>query len=165
MSFTPRAEGAETVVRCDACGWEEVYCNRDLCDRQCPPDCETRELAALLMAAENHCEDCHHASHAARCFFVATPKGRYIECQCRHKREVPDDPDTHRRDDRGDPGVDTPALRRPFGIERGLGSVEHEARCRIAAAGIELSDVAEDILTLIGEVGRTVTEGAKRAAP
>ena len=110
------------------------------------------------MSGDPQCPDCGHASHAGRCFMVKNNAYR----PCKHKWEAPDDPDTHRGDDRGDPGVDTPALRSAFGIERGLGSMEYEARCRLAAAGVELSETAEDILTLIGEVGRTMIEGAQR---
>lgn len=54
MSFTTRAEGTETVVQCNACGWEKSLRNKDLCAPDCPPDCAAREPQARVEARRNH---------------------------------------------------------------------------------------------------------------
>jgi hypothetical protein len=121
-------------------------------------DADRRGLDYSL--APTTCPDCGHESHAGRCHFVATPKGHYIQCNCKKKREAPDD--TDRRDDRHDPSVGAPAVRPADGIRAGLGSVEHEARLQLARKGVKLSGFAEDLLHEIGEIGQTMTDGAAR---
>lgn len=106
------------------------------------------------------CPECGHQPHAGRCFFVATPKGRYIECRCRHKLEESNDAD--RRNDRGDPGLDTPAVRPAVGRGPSLGALEHQARRRLTAAGIELLDIGTDLLGQINAIGDTMTNDAAR---
>jgi len=54
------------------------------------------------------CPGCGHASHAKRCFFVGTMTGRYMECRCTYREELPDGLD--RTPDRRQLGLPLPGL-------------------------------------------------------
>lgn len=90
------------------------------------------------------CPGCRHAPHYGRCFFVATPPGRYVECQCKNRRQP------H--------GTDSPASR----DSRGPAVPVAEPRRELARLGGELAVPAEDVLARIREVGATMQDGAAR---
>ncbi len=84
------------------------------------------------------CPSCGHAPHYGRCFFVATPKGHYVECQCKNRRQP------H--------GPNSPASRDRVGAAVPVRD----------AQGRALAESAEDVLARIREVGQTFTDGAAR---
>lgn len=95
------------------------------------------------------CAGCGHAPHYGRCFFVATPPGRYVECQCKERRQ-PHEPDnsTHA----GDAGLSVAGLR-----------MDHaEAQRQLTACRTELAEIAADIQRQIRAIGQTFTDGAAR---
>ena len=89
------------------------------------------------------CEGCYHPIHHGRCFVIKD----MAYCPCKRK---------------ADDGSSVLDAAKPLRGVAGIPAVQDLAQCYLAAADQELREVCTDILAQIGEIGRTMTEGAAK---